>query len=150
MKENDTELTIFKPTAQMLKWLKSALDPEVTPTISAIAEDCSVNRENWYKWRKRPEFKKWWVGVWEAGMADAEWYLDKVGLLKATIDHRYWRDLQMKYHNLKIRTDQTTDDQAINSDTENVRKIAEDLSRLLDTPDNELPPKGSPNGEAIS
>lgn len=96
-----TELTGFKPNKQQLGWLKSALDPTVQPTIKAIATDCGVNRENWYKWLKNPKFVEWFSTAWKKGMERTEWFFDKVGMVQATKDYRYFEAMQMKYHKFK-------------------------------------------------
>jgi hypothetical protein len=96
-----TEVTGFKPNKQQLAWLKSALDPTVQPTIKAIAADCGVNRENWYKWLRNPKFVEWFSSAWKKGMERTEWFFDKVGMVQATKDYRYFEAMQMKYHKFK-------------------------------------------------
>jgi hypothetical protein len=107
-KRIDKPLTVFKPTKQQLDWLKSALDPTVQPTISAIAKDCGVNRENWYGWIKDEAFMEWWGNVWDEGMKQANWFLDKVGMQMSTKDFRYWEAMQMKFGKFARKSDVTS------------------------------------------
>jgi len=92
-----TAVQTYKPTRTQLLWLEKALDPEVQPTITAIAKAVGVKRANWYLWQEKEGFQEWWAGAWEEAMNKNKWWLDKVGLRKSIDDYRYWEAMQMKY-----------------------------------------------------
>lgn len=99
----------WRPTDNQIKVLQAALSPETQPTISAWFREAGVGRENWYDWNKNPEFVSWWNEEWKKGMERLEPYLDKIGLIKAMKDYRYFEAMQMKYHKFSRREEVKTE-----------------------------------------
>lgn len=122
-KSNNIKSTKFKPSTKQIDWLRSALKPEVPPFISAIAKDCGVRRETWYDWVKKPKFVKWWNEQWEEGMKQTQTYFDKIGMLKANKDYRYWEGMQMKYHKFAKKEETKQDDNQFKELMKGIRDI---------------------------
>jgi hypothetical protein len=99
----------FKPTLLMKEAMRRALDPSVGPTITAYMEAAGSDQSVWYKWLKKEGFHEWWLATWKDGMARHEPYFDKIGMIKGSKDHKYWRDMQTKYYKFTERAEQTGD-----------------------------------------
>lgn len=91
----------FKPTPLMKEAMRQALDPNVPPSITAYMEAAGSDQSLWYKWIKKEGFLKWWSETWRDGMKNKEPYFDKIGMIRALKDHKYWHDMQVKYFRLK-------------------------------------------------
>lgn len=89
--------TPFKPTENMIKFLRAKLDVEVSPTITAECEAAGIDRGTYYRWIEDARFVEWFNKEWELAMTKQVSWLDKVGLMKAPKDFRYWEALQMKF-----------------------------------------------------
>ena len=87
----------FKPTNNMIRFLQVKLDPSVKPTITAECKEAGISRETYYRWFENPDFLEWFEREFTKGMAKMIPYLDKVGMMKAVKDFRYWEAMQMKY-----------------------------------------------------
>lgn len=95
----------YRPNGKMLALLRAKLNPEVKPTITAECEAAGINRTTYYRWFENEKFVAWFQEAFAKGMRERESYLDKVGMIKATEDYRYWEGLQTKYHGFKKKVD---------------------------------------------
>lgn len=97
--------TPFEPNGLQLALLRAKLNPEIKPTITAECEAAGINRTTYYRWFEQEDFVAWFQEAFAKGMRERESYLDKVGMIKATEDYRYWEGLQTKYHGFKKKVD---------------------------------------------
>lgn len=100
----------FKPTALMKEAMRKALDPSVGPTITAYMEAAGATQQTWYKWIQKPGFQRWWLDTWKDGMEKHEPYFDKIGMIRGTKDHKFWRDMQIKYYKFAEKAKQLADE----------------------------------------
>lgn len=94
-----TEIETYKPTPHMVVWLDTAIHSE-SEDISKIADECGIDRTNWYKWRKDPKFNEWFITEWNKRIKAVAWKLDAIGLRMAKRDYRYWEGMQRRVGNL--------------------------------------------------
>lgn len=110
MENKETEVTqTWRPTDEMIRVLEEALDPDNNAFISTWFKKAGVDRTKWYDWNKKPMFVSWWNEEWKKGMERLEPYLDKIGLIKAMKDYRYFEAMQMKYHKFSRREEVKTE-----------------------------------------
>lgn len=109
-KETPPQEMNFKPTLLMKEAMRKALDPSVGPTITAYMSAAGSDQSVWYKWEKKPGFMQWWLDTWKDGMAKHEPYFDKIGMIRSSKDHKFWRDMQIKYFKFAEKAKQFADD----------------------------------------
>lgn len=97
---------IFKPTEKMVALLRAKLDPTVKPTITAECAEANIARKTYYEWFEREDFVTWFNREFERGMGKLIPYLDKVGIMKATKDFKYWEAMQMKFGGYAFKSEQ--------------------------------------------
>ena len=90
----------WKPTPAMRIWLDAAIRSEYSE-VSKIAEECGLDRKNWYNWIKDDNFLLWYKEEWDKRLASQGWRLDKIGLKMAVVDHKYWESMQKRVGNLQ-------------------------------------------------
>jgi len=83
----------FRPTAAMRLWVRTSVTLD-TAKISRIAEECGVDRNNWYNWLKKPGFLQWYDAEREEAMVLLRSQLDSIGLKQAAKDFRYFKLMQ--------------------------------------------------------
>lgn len=66
-KDDSQKLTEFQPSKLQMKFLEAWLLSE-TGHITEISKACGVSRTTIYKWRKDPDFVKWFNGLVAIGM----------------------------------------------------------------------------------
>lgn len=95
-----TEATKFIPTPFMDKWIDFALRLQ-TDDISKIANECGIDRTNWYKWQKVPGFIDWYTATWNHRLRTVGAQLDMIGIMNSKKDYRYWEAMQRRVGNLQ-------------------------------------------------
>lgn len=93
---NGQNLTKFEPTLKQLKLLETYLDPDVTPSVTAICEKADVSRTTYYEWMKDETFCKWFWDEFNKHITHVRAHLVKIGIAKAKSDHRYWADMMRR------------------------------------------------------
>lgn len=93
--QNATEKQAYKPSANQEKWLAMTIQLE-TDDISKIAEACGIDRSNWYKWQKDPDFVEWYNEAWEKMLQGIGWKLDMIGLKNSKRDYNFWKSMQQR------------------------------------------------------
>lgn len=83
----------FRPTAAMRLWVRTSVTLD-TAKIARIAEECGVDRNNWYNWLKKPGFLQWYDNEREEAMVLLRSQLDSIGLKQAAKDFRYFKLMQ--------------------------------------------------------
>lgn len=83
----------FKSTAAMRLWVRVSVTLDTTK-ITTIAQECGVDRNNWYNWLKRPGFLEWYDSEREKAMVLLRSQLDAIGLKQASKDFRYFKLMQ--------------------------------------------------------
>ena len=58
-KPNDTEMSTFKPTPNMEKWLYTA-SRILSKSPTEIARTAGLGKSSWYLWIKDPDFVDWY------------------------------------------------------------------------------------------
>jgi hypothetical protein len=89
--------TLFKPSIRMQRAMWATLRPTTPATTIGIAEASGLHRATYYRWLKKKGFREWWKSEWSKQMGCYEHYFDKVGMLMAPNDYRYWKVMQKKY-----------------------------------------------------
>lgn len=84
----------FSPTAKMKRTVEVALRPDVSPTVAAICREAGLDRMQWYRWIKKPEFNEWWSQEITKAIGKEEWKYFKIAKIKAHEDFRYWKAMQ--------------------------------------------------------
>lgn len=103
-----TDKPVFKPTPAMRLWIEAELKL-MTDNISAIADECSLERSNWYKWIKDESFIAWYRSEWDKLLKSQGPTLDKIGLrFSKRGDYKFWEAMQRRVGNLKDDKQGTT------------------------------------------
>ena len=87
----------FVPSKSHIALLRAKLDPTIKPTITAECQEAGIDRGTYYNWFEKDDFVEWFNKEFSRGMGKLIPYLDKVGVMKATKDFKYWEAMQMKY-----------------------------------------------------
>lgn len=115
----------WKPTANMMKWLDTAIQiRSLSPT--EISQKGSLTRELWYTWIKNPKFNDWFLAEWNQIMRSYGPALDVMGLDNAKRDFRYWESMQKRVGNLQ--------------DTPNLTQINTKMEVTFEKDDKEVTP----------
>lgn len=93
LSKNSTPEDLFKPTPTMRLWIAASIQLK-TDNITQIAEECGVDRKNWYLWIKRPGFFEWYDSERERLTVLIRQQLDNIGLKMAAKDFRYFEVMQ--------------------------------------------------------
>lgn len=93
--QNATNKQLFKPSANQEKWLDTAIQME-TDEIKAIAEECSIDRTQWYRWLKEDGFIDWFNAEWDRRLKGHAWKLDAIGLKNSKRDFNYWKSMMQR------------------------------------------------------
>lgn len=93
--QNATDLQVFRPNEQQIKWLDAAIQLE-TDTITEIEAFCGVNRSQWYRWLREDGFIDWFNGEWDKALRGHAWKLDAIGLKNSKRDFNYWKSMQQR------------------------------------------------------
>jgi hypothetical protein len=97
--QNATEKPMFKPSANQEKWLATAIQSE-HDEVSKIAEECGIDRAQWYRWLKEPDFIEWFKAEWNKAIQGQAWKLDVWGMKQARRDFNYWKEMQKRVGNI--------------------------------------------------
>lgn len=89
----------FKPSEGMVKWLGKSFELGYAASITDIAKETGLNRDNWYQWLDRDGFVEWWDLQWQKELKRTRWKLDSIGFKKAEKDYSFWRDMMNRTGN---------------------------------------------------
>lgn len=93
LSKNSTKSVEFKPTNNMKIWVATSVQLR-TENIAKIAQECGVDRKNWYLWIKKPGFLEWYADELERSVVLMRQQLDNIGLRMAEKDFRYFEAMQ--------------------------------------------------------
>lgn len=93
LSKNTTQEVNFKPTSSMKLWVAASIQLG-TDNITNIAEECGVDRKNWYVWLKKPGFMEWYEQEMQRSVVLLRQKLDNIGIKKAATDYRYFEAMQ--------------------------------------------------------
>lgn len=140
--ESSQNVPTFKPDLRMVYYWETYANPYIKPNVTAtilgaikrmredgldeaIIPNKEAYKKAYYKWKKKEGYEKWRKENWERLMGGTEPYFDKVGMIKAAKDYRYWEGMQTKYHKFKKAVDFTTDGEKIQGNSEIITLIDE-------------------------
>ena len=83
----------------MVKWLGKSFELGYAASITDIAKETGLNRDNWYQWLDRDGFVEWWDLQWQKELKRTRWKLDSIGFKKAEKDYSFWRDMMNRTGN---------------------------------------------------
>jgi hypothetical protein len=84
----------FEPNENQKKWLDTAIKT-MSKEVTAIAEECRIDRTTWYVWIQDPEFVAWYTAEWDRRLKAHSPKLDVIGMKMAERDPKVL-ELMMK------------------------------------------------------
>lgn len=107
MSSQSTDITKFRPTPHMEKWLATELESQES-SPKKISELSGIDKSTYYYWLKNPDFIVWYRAEWDKRLQAAGPMLDKIGLNKSKYDFKFWEAMQKRVGNLSEKPSSTT------------------------------------------
>lgn len=90
-------VTSFKPTPKMLKLAQSAMNIDISTSVTAWCEHAGVSRVQWYRWKQQAGFIEWFNTIVRQQLEEFRAHLLSEGIKRALSgDFRFWKVLMEK------------------------------------------------------
>lgn len=118
----------FVPTKGMLRWFEAAAELGYHETITGVAKEAKLDRDNWYQWLEKPGFVEWWDRQWAKHLRTNRWKLDAIGMKKAESDYSWWQSMMQRTGLAEAEKPTTGPSTAIqiNLGDEQIKRLIED------------------------